>query len=55
MSLLVPVWAADAAQALPYPLVFATVSGAHLHGFASVDSDVDLRAVHVLPAAEIVG
>lgn len=39
----------------PYPLVFATVSGAHLYGFDSVDSDVDLRGVHVLPAAEVVG
>jgi uncharacterized protein len=38
-----------------YPLAFATVSGAHLYGFPSVDSDVDLRGVHVLPAAEVVG
>ncbi|WP_229075640.1 DNA polymerase beta superfamily protein [Actinoplanes sp. DH11] len=51
----VPVWAADAARALPYPLIFATVSGAHLYGFASVDSDLDLRAAHLLPAAEVVG
>jgi uncharacterized protein len=28
----------------PYPLVFATVSGAHLYGFPSPDSDFDLRA-----------
>ena len=27
----------------PYPLAFATVSGAHLYGFPSRDSDVDLR------------
>lgn len=39
----------------PYPLVFMTVSGAHLYGFESVDSDVDLRGVHLLPAAEVVG
>lgn len=39
----------------PYPLVFATVSGAHLYGFPSVDSDYDLRGVHVLPAEEVVG
>jgi predicted nucleotidyltransferase len=39
----------------PYPLVFATLSGAHLYGFASPDSDYDLRAVHVLPAHEVVG
>jgi uncharacterized protein len=39
----------------PYPLPFATVSGAHLYGFPSRDSDVDLRGVHTLPAAEVVG
>lgn len=39
----------------PYRLHFATVSGAHLYGFPSKDSDVDLRGVHVLPAAEVVG
>ncbi|TDW14947.1 nucleotidyltransferase domain-containing protein [Kribbella kalugense] len=39
----------------PYPLLFATVSGAHLYGFPSRDSDVDLRGVHVLPAADVVG
>jgi hypothetical protein len=39
----------------PYPLLFATVSGAHLYGFPSTDSDVDLRGVHLLPAPEIVG
>lgn len=39
----------------PYPLVFATVSGAHLYGFPSPDSDYDIRGVHVLPAAEVVG
>jgi len=50
-----PSWAGEAARALPYPLLFATVSGAHLYGFASVDSDLDLRAAHLLPAAEVVG
>lgn len=38
-----------------YPLLFATISGAHLYGFPSPDSDFDLRGVHVLPLAEIVG
>jgi predicted nucleotidyltransferase len=55
MTTVVPEWAADAATALPYPLLFATVSGAHLYGFASVDSDLDLRASHVLPPHEVVG
>ena len=39
----------------PYPLIFATVSGAHLYGFPSPDSDWDLRGVHVLPVQEVVG
>jgi predicted nucleotidyltransferase len=29
--------------AQPYPLLFATISGAHLYGFPSPDSDYDLR------------
>jgi len=39
----------------PYQLVFATVSGAHLYGFPSPDSDYDLRGIHVLPVREVVG
>jgi uncharacterized protein len=39
----------------PYPLVFATISGAHLYGFPSPDSDFDLRGIHVLPLREVVG
>src|SRR5579871_3241672 len=39
----------------PYPMVFVTVSGAHLYGFPSPDSDYDLRGVHVLPIAEVAG
>ncbi|MGN6727169.1 MAG: nucleotidyltransferase domain-containing protein [Tepidisphaeraceae bacterium] len=39
----------------PYPLLFATVSGAHLYGFPSADSDYDLRGVHLLPPAEVMG
>jgi hypothetical protein len=38
-----------------YPLVFATISGAHLYGFASSDSDYDLRGFHVLALREVVG
>jgi predicted nucleotidyltransferase len=41
--------------AQPYPLVFATVSGAHLYGFPSADSDYDLRGVHVLPPRAVLG
>ncbi|MDI3407321.1 nucleotidyltransferase domain-containing protein [Streptomyces cavernicola] len=39
----------------PDPLLFATVSGAHLYGFPSRDSDVDLRGVHLLPVPALVG
>lgn len=39
----------------PYPMIFATVSGAHLYGFPSPDSDYDLRGCHVLPLPEVVG
>ena len=39
----------------PYPLLFVTISGAHLYGFPSADSDYDLRGVHVLPVREVVG
>jgi predicted nucleotidyltransferase len=39
----------------PYPPLFVTISGAHLYGFPSPDSDYDLRGVHVLPALEVLG
>src|SRR3954464_12186495 len=39
----------------PYPLLFATISGAHLYGFPSPDSDFDLRGVHVLPLRDVLG
>lgn len=38
-----------------YPLLFATVSGAHLYGFPSPNSDWDLRGVHILPAEQVIG
>ncbi len=41
--------------AQPYPLLFATISGAHLYGFPSPDSDVDLRGAHVLPLKQVLG
>jgi uncharacterized protein len=46
---------AAVAAAQPYPLLFATISGAHLYGFPSPDSDFDLRGVHVLPPEAVVG
>ena len=41
--------------AQPFPLLFATISGAHLYGFPSPDSDFDLRGAHVLPLVKVVG
>ncbi len=38
----------------PKPL-FATISGAHLYGFASADSDVDIRGSFVLPVDQVLG
>src|SRR6267154_4789331 len=41
--------------AQPYPLLFATISGAHLYGFPSPDSDFDLRGAHILPLENVLG
>jgi predicted nucleotidyltransferase len=38
-----------------YGPLFVTVSGAHLYGFPSPDSDVDLRGAHLLPLRAVVG
>ena len=35
--------------------LFVTVSGAHIYGFPSPDSDVDLRGCHRLPLKQVVG
>jgi predicted nucleotidyltransferase len=35
--------------------LFATISGAHLYGFPSPESDFDLRGAHVLPIEKVVG
>ncbi|HWS55483.1 MAG TPA: nucleotidyltransferase domain-containing protein [Pyrinomonadaceae bacterium] len=42
-------------EAQPCPLLFVTISGAHLYGFPSPDSDYDVRGVHLLPAREVLG
>src|SRR5215472_888299 len=44
-----------AVQKQVHPMVFVTISGAHLYGFPSPDSDYDLRGVHVLPVRDVVG
>ena len=40
---------------LEYNPLFVTVSGAHIYGFPSPDSDVDLRGCHLLPLKDMVG
>lgn len=45
---------ASVARRGPEP-VFATISGAHLDGFASPDSDVDLRGAFLLRARAVLG
>lgn len=40
---------------LAYRPLFVTVSGAHLYGFPSADSDVDLRGCHRLPLEKVIG
>ena len=39
----------------PYPVFLMTLSGAHLYGFPSPDSDYDLRGVHVLSPRDAMG
>ena len=36
-------------------LVLCGVSGAHLYGFPSADSDLDLKGIHLVPATELLG
>ncbi len=45
----------DQVESHPHRLVFASLSGSHLYGFPSADSDVDIRGAHVLPVQEVVG
>ncbi len=45
----------EASKNHSHPLLFATVSGAHLYGFPSPDSDFDLRGCHILPVSELIG
>ena len=42
-------------QTHPFPLLFATLSGAQLYGFPSPDSDFDIRGVHLMPLEMAVG
>lgn len=55
MTIEFPIEVSRAVAEHPYPLVFATISGAHLYGFPSRDSDWDIRGVHILPTQEVLG
>ena len=46
---------ADGTIPNPPRFVFVTISGAHLYGFPSADSDIDLRGAHVLPMKDVIG
>lgn len=52
MTLDLPTAAFDEALSqFPHPMVFVTVSGSHLYGSPSQDSDFDLRGSHLLPGS----
>jgi len=40
---------------LGYPNLFATISGVHLHGFLSPESNFDRRGAHLLPMKKVLG
>lgn len=50
---MVPAIVTERLSACPHPLLFITVSGAHLYGFESANSDWDLRGCHIAPAADV--
>jgi uncharacterized protein len=39
----------------PYRPFFVTLSGSHLYGFPSPDSDYDVRGTYILPVRDVVG
>lgn len=39
----------------PEPLLFVSISGSHIYGYSSADSDFDLRGAHILPVKEMLG
>jgi uncharacterized protein len=54
MNLDLPTLAKLAKANLPGAL-FVTVSGSHLYGFSSVDSDIDLRGAYLAPVDAVLG
>ncbi len=52
----VPVWILESIRGgQDYPFLFTALSGAHLYGFPSADSDYDIRGAHILPVRAVLG
>lgn len=45
----------NALKSHSYPMVFATVCGAHLSGLSSADSNYEIRGAHILPVRQVLG
>jgi hypothetical protein len=45
----------DHLDKLPGKPVFSAVNGSHAYGFSSPESDIDVRAVHMLPLSKLLG
>lgn len=39
----------------PHPVLLCGVTGAHIYGFPSPDSDIDMKGIHLAPTRELVG
>ncbi len=50
---MLPASVRDELERCPHELLFVTVSGAHLYGFESADSDWDLRGAFVQPIEDV--
>jgi uncharacterized protein len=48
-------WLAREAGQHPYAVFFAVLSGAHMYGFPSGDSDFDIRGAHVVALEDAIG
>jgi predicted nucleotidyltransferase len=48
-------WLQQCLQQHPYPVLFASITGSHVYGFATELSDYDVHGVHCLPLEQIVG
>ena len=54
-TLTIPDPVRDFVSSHAHRVVFASLSGAHLYGFPSADSDWDIRGTHVLPIDDVIG